>query len=81
MNKEYGQLTALRRLAARIGDVFAECDYASRRMLQLRLAADSHMLTPASAPDTYEEFLFRTSGLLLHEPSAKARATGSCPIR
>jgi hypothetical protein len=29
---------------------------------------------PGAAPDTYQEFLARTSGALLHEPSARKRA-------
>jgi hypothetical protein len=81
MNKEYRQLTALRRLAGRIADAIGEYDYANRRMFQLRLAPDSRMPAPAGAPDTYDEFLFRTSGQLLHEPSAKARAAGCYPKR
>jgi hypothetical protein len=31
-------------------------------------------MSPNVAPDTYEEFLFRTSGLMRHEPPAYARA-------
>ena len=58
-----------------IGRVFAECAYAQRRMTQLRLAPDRYVLGPSAAPDTYAEFLYRTSGPVRHEPSARDRVT------
>jgi hypothetical protein len=46
---------------------------AQRRMLVLRTATDRYIENPGAAPDTYDEFLARTSGALLHEPSARKR--------
>ena len=43
-------------------------------MMAVSTAPDRYTARPDAAPDTYAEFLFRTSGLLLHEPSARARA-------
>jgi hypothetical protein len=65
---------SLIRLFRRIADVVAECRYAQNRMAILRTAPDRHVTHPDQAPDDYAEFLFRTSGVLLHEPSAQARA-------
>jgi hypothetical protein len=70
----------MRGLARRIAAVLAECRYAQRRMAVLRTAADKYSSQPDKAPDNYAEFLFRTSGVLLHEPSARARA-GRAQIR
>ena len=55
----------------------AECNRAQRRMAELRLNADRYLLDGgAQPPDTYAEFLFRTSGLLAHEPPADKRYPG-----
>ena len=45
-------------------------------LLYTELAPWFHLLT---APEDYAEFLFRTSGLLLHEPAAAGRAHGQPP--
>jgi hypothetical protein len=66
---------ALIRFARRVRDVVAECAQAQRRLTELTTAPDRYLMSPNEAPDTYEEFLFRTSGLMRHEPSARARAT------
>ncbi len=66
-------IKALRTLARRVGAVVAECNEAQCRLLMLRLNPDRYVLAPDQAPDTYREFLFRTSGVLVHEPSAAAR--------
>jgi hypothetical protein len=65
----------IRRLARRISAVIAECAYAQRRMTELATAPDRYWLEPDTAPDTYDEFLYRTSGVLRREPSARARVT------
>jgi hypothetical protein len=65
---------AARRLARTLGAVVAECSYAQRRAAALRASPDSYQFAPHQPPDTYEEFLFRTSGPLLHEPSAAIRS-------
>ncbi len=69
-------LAYLRRLARRVRGVVAECRYAQWRLLQLRASADSYLSDPAQAPDTYHEFLYRTSGPLAREPTAAQRAAG-----
>jgi hypothetical protein len=71
----------LRRLAGRVAAVIAEMNEAQRRMTELRLSQDRYLLRPDLAPDTYDEFLARTSGTARREPSASERARGQrgCP--
>jgi len=72
----------LRRLAGRIAAAVAEMHEAQRRMMMLRASLDRYTFQPDEPPDTYDEFLGRTSGLLLHEPPADrrtARGAGSQP--
>lgn len=64
------------RLARRLGSALADLHYQQRRLLVLRQSQDSRLAHPDAAPDTYLEFLARTSGPLLHEPSARARLAG-----
>ena len=59
-----------------IAAVVAECNRATRTMTQLRFAPDRYLPDSGQAPDDYAEFLFRTSGPLRHEPSARQRAAG-----
>jgi hypothetical protein len=42
----------------------------------LRTAPDRYLTDRDKAPDTYADFLFRTSGPLLHEPHAARRLNG-----
>ena len=65
--------TTVRRVAGKLADVVHEMNEAQRLMLVLRTATDRYVDNPGAAPDTYEEFLARTSGALLHEPSARRR--------
>ncbi len=65
-----------RRLVRRIGAVLAECNAAQRRMTVLSMSADRYLPEPNRAPDTYAEFLARTSGPLLQEPTAARRLSG-----
>ena len=65
--------TGLARLARRVADVLGECDYAQRRIFSLMTTADAYLTDGDQAPDSYAEFLFRTSGCLLHEPAAASR--------
>lgn len=65
--------TAVRRAAGKLADTFREMNEAQQLMLVLRNAADRYVENPDAAPDTYDEFLARTSGMLLHEPSARKR--------
>jgi hypothetical protein len=67
-------------VARRLGAVVAECNYAQRRMTVLRTSIDRILTDPDRAPDSYREFLLRTSGVLAHEPSA-ARRSSRQPVR
>jgi hypothetical protein len=69
-------LSVSRTLARRLRSVVAECNYAQRRLAVLRISPDSYLFEPQEGPDTYEAFLYRTWGLLAHEPSAAERAAG-----
>ena len=69
--------TALGRLGQRIAMIIAECNYAQRRMAALRTSPDTYLNGRGKAPADYAEFLFRTSGALLHEPPARRRATSN----
>ncbi len=68
--------TALGRLGQRVAAVVAECNYAQRRMTVLRTTPEAYVHGRDKAPADYAEFLFRTSGALLHEPAAHRRAKG-----
>jgi hypothetical protein len=75
MDQPAGQQRGLlRRIGSKIAQVVDECAYAQRRMAELTMAPDRYMVNPDTAPDTYAEFLFRTSGALRHEPAADRRA-------
>jgi hypothetical protein len=65
--------SAVARLGRRVAGVLAECDYAQRRMLALRTSPDAYLPDGGRAPENYAEFLFRTSGMLMHEPTAARR--------
>jgi hypothetical protein len=64
------------RLLRKIARTIADMAYAQRRITVLMNAPDRMVPDPGKAPDTYAEFLYRTSGLLLREPSAARRARG-----
>jgi hypothetical protein len=59
-----------------VAAILAECNYAQRRVTILRIAPDAYRAERDKAPDDYAEFLYRTSGALLREPSAGHRADG-----
>jgi hypothetical protein len=65
--------TTVRRVADKVADTVREMNEAQRLMLVLQTAGDRHVENPGAPPDTYDEFLARTSGVLLHEPSARKR--------
>lgn len=65
----------IRRLAREISEFLSDWTYAQRRLYELATAPDRYMLNPDVAPDTYAEFLLRTSGVLHHEPPARCRAS------
>ena len=67
--------TGVARFARRIAGVMAEVQYAQRSADRaLTTSADLYLADSDHVPDNYAEFLFRTSGLLLHEPDAAGRA-------
>ena len=66
--------STMRRAAGKLADAVREMNEAQRLTLALRTATDRYIDNPGAAPDTYAEFLARTSGALLHEPSARKRA-------
>jgi hypothetical protein len=65
--------TAVRRAAGKLADIAREMNEAQRLMLVMRTATDRYVERPHAAPDTYDEFLIRTSGVLRHEPAARKR--------
>ena len=67
---------AVRRAAGKLVDAVREMNEAQRLMLVLQNAPDRYVADPGAAPDTYDEFVARTSGPLLHEPSARRRNRG-----
>ena len=66
----------VRRAAGKLVDAVREMNEAQRLMLVLQNAPDRYVADPGAAPDTYDEFVARTSGPLLHEPSARRRNRG-----
>jgi hypothetical protein len=62
------------RIAKRVTATVREMNEAQQRMVALHTATDRYVVNPDAPPDTYAEFLMRTSGALLHEPSAAKRA-------
>jgi hypothetical protein len=65
--------TTVRRVAGKLADAIREMNEAQRLLLVLQTTTDRYAEKPGAAPDTYDEFLARTSGVLLHEPSARKR--------
>ncbi len=53
-----------------------ELNYWQRRSAILSMAPDRYLSHPDRPPESYSEFLARTSGPLLREPSCKARLAG-----
>lgn len=77
MNPNMAQIRSLLvRFGKRIASVVAECDYAQRRSFAIMTNPDSYLIDRDQAPDTYAEFLFRTSGGLLHESASGQRPHG-----
>jgi hypothetical protein len=72
--------TFLSRTARGLVDLVRELDYAQRRANELFLARDGYLIGPTRAAGTYQEFLSRTAGPLVHEPSAMDRLAGP-PVR
>jgi hypothetical protein len=68
----------LARLAVKVTQLVRELNYWQRRSVILALAPDRHLPHPERPPDTFSEFMARTTGPLLREPSCKARLAGRC---
>ena len=60
----------------RIGQIIAECNEAQRRLTYRRLSYDQYLPEPDAPPETFAEFMLRTSGPLRREPSARHRLAG-----
>jgi hypothetical protein len=76
-------LTAVRRTAAallrtarRFGLVLAEMHRQQQAFTTIYQSIDRYLPNSDAPPETYSEFLARTRGALLHEPSARARLAG-----
>jgi len=76
-----GTMQAIRRAARAVADVVRECNYATSRLRELQLFPDVRTAGGDCAPDTYADFLWRSSVPLWHEPSARRRAAGGRPRR
>jgi hypothetical protein len=72
------------RAARRVADVIEECNYAQRRLYQLRLDPERYALDGDRAPGTYLEFVVRSSSSRTRwqEPSAGERTADApvCPV-
>jgi hypothetical protein len=79
MRKDYSSHTdhqpAIRRALKGIASAVAECNEAQRRLFELRMDPERYAFARFAVPDTYADFLLRTSGPLRHEPSARERGT------
>jgi hypothetical protein len=76
-----GTMRAIRRAARAVADVVRECNYATSRLRELQLFPDLRTAGGDCAPDTYADFLWRSSVPLWHEPSARRRSAGARPRR
>jgi hypothetical protein len=65
---------AIRQLMRKVSGFLTDWTYAQRRVIELKVAPSQNVFQPDTVPQTYAEFLYRTSGVLQHEPPARARA-------
>ena len=72
--------TMLIRVARRIAAIHAEISYAQRKVDAMRTNPDLYLADPGKMPETYAEFLFRTSGVLVPEPIAGRAASSSSAV-
>ena len=66
--------SALQRAASKVAETVHEMNEAQRLMLVLNTSPERYARSQGFVPDTYQEFMARTSGVLRHEPSARRRA-------
>jgi hypothetical protein len=64
------------RLAKGFAAAVAECTEAQRMLFEQRLDPEHYVFKTGRTPDSFAEFMIRTSGTLRHEPSARERAFG-----
>lgn len=64
------------RLARGLAATLSEVHYAAYRAAELQTGTKDHRRHAAKAPDTYEDFLRRTSGPARREPAATGRCSG-----
>lgn len=67
-------MTTVSRVAGKVAGTVREMNEAQQLMLAIKTGGDRYVEDRDAMPDSYEEFLFRTSGALRHEPSARKRA-------
>ncbi|HUC23144.1 MAG TPA: hypothetical protein VMA73_10595 [Streptosporangiaceae bacterium] len=65
---------AVRQITRRLLAILTDWVYAQRKLAELRLSPEQYVFKRNAPPQTYAEFLFRTSGVLPHEPPARVRA-------
>jgi hypothetical protein len=70
-NAGHMEISTIIGFALRIRRTVRQMDYASARLMALRVSAGAEQ--SGRAPDTYPEFLLRTSLPLPHEPPAHCR--------
>lgn len=73
-------LAAAKRSVCRVCSMIAEYHRQQERINARWMSYDMQMRWPDTPPQTYAEFLLRTSGPLRREPSARARLHGH-PVR
>lgn len=64
------------RQVSRLVELVRELNYWQRRAAVQSMAPDRYLPHPDRPPETFSEFLARTSGPLIREPSSKARFAG-----
>ena len=67
---------ALVRAVRRFGSLIAEVNRQQQRLYKINQSIDHYLPNRNAPPETYREFLTRTRGTLLHEPTARARLAG-----
>ena len=72
-----GAWQVARQLARGLAGVVAECNYAQRRLFELRLELDRYVIEPDRAPGTFSEFGLRSARAHWREPTASERAGGA----
>jgi hypothetical protein len=66
----------LARTATAVLATVREMNDAQLRVQRARMSRDAFLPDPTRAPETYQEFLYRTSGPAPREPTARRRAAG-----